>query len=504
MQQSKRFGKLIAVVALGFLYSPVYSHHVPGPTSASVVISIPGTATSVTLSTGAADANFRLTCTELTTTTRNVTCNLPATQTIGGLVHPFRIPAGPVVAGTLQFEITRTVPGTPAKGAEFVALCNAVSGGPCDNTIQYKFVNSTIKKVGGSGTTAQQVQLDFGFTMGLLPNQSLNSGTIESPGVGRTHGFTSSGMNVQASGLTAFGNTSFAAASFTYVLSNAQCGTTNALSPEPFSIAGCTKTLPIPCKTGIGGVTCSASGGSYTVNSTTLTSHNAIAVGGAITLLDNTQRLCTDLAMFGAGKTCRAIERGNATVRYGLTRINDKVNISASGEGSSGLVQDVVTAAAAENGKCGLHESGGGVNVNPNAGGQFQVRMFGSAEINTNTTHPTTTFLSLPGGKKIQANDIRYNFNFEDPETGVRDEFFDVWVVYNSSELQPDVTCEAMAGQTITLVQEAVADVTVPYQTVVAGEQRGPTPDTQTFPPLISTQPAVVKCQIQAIVGPCN
>ena len=54
---------LISFGALGF-YSPIYAHHVPGPTSASVVISIPGTATSVTLTTNAADPNFRLTCTE--------------------------------------------------------------------------------------------------------------------------------------------------------------------------------------------------------------------------------------------------------------------------------------------------------------------------------------------------------------------------------------------------------------------------------------------------------
>src|SRR5262245_1542573 len=138
----KNIGLSIALLSLA---TPLYAHHIPGPVSAVVTLSIPGCADpacSVTLTTSSTPG---LNCRE-DALTRNVTCNLPA---------GFRFPAvtlgGPPPAGQPQFLLTRTVAATDAAGnalgAEFVAICGAVSGGACDNTVQYKFQSSTIQKV---------------------------------------------------------------------------------------------------------------------------------------------------------------------------------------------------------------------------------------------------------------------------------------------------------------------------------------------------------------------
>ena len=397
---------------------------------------------------------------------------------------------------------------TPAKGAEFVALCNAVNGGPCDNTIQYKFTNSTIRKIAGLGTTTQQVRLDFGFTMGLLPNQSLNPVTLD-PAVGRAHGFSSRGTEVPSGALTALGNTHSAAASFTYALSNSQCGTTSAASPEPFNIAGCTASRVIPCLSPATdpnkGVTCSSTGGAYSVNSSSLTSWNSITVAGNMSLQDNVQRTCGNLFTSG-NPTCRAIERGTATLTYGLRRLNDKVNITSSSVATSGLNEDVLAVSAGENLQCNLHESGGGVSINPNDQGQFKISVFGDAFIPTSTMDATKTFLSLPGGTPIPALEIRYNQNFKDPETNVPDEFFDAWVVFDSAALAPaGITCAAFPGQTITLVLQSEADVLISGSTIVAGSEQGKKGVVNfgdfTNKPKFDTP---VSCEIPAIVGPCN
>jgi hypothetical protein len=384
-----------------------------------------------------------------------------------------------------------------------VALCNAVNGGACDNTIQYKFQNSTIRKSAGSGTTTQQVRIDMGFTMGLLPDASLNSSTLDAT-VGRAHGFSSKGTFVPSGALTAFGNTSSAAASFTYVMSSGNCGTTDASSPEPFAISGCTAKMAIPCSSptplSTNGVSCNSNALGYEVKSTTLTSWNGISVAGSLTLLDSVQRLCTNL--FGQNKTCRAIERGEATVTYGLRRINDRVNITASGEGHSGPVDQVLTVAASENTRCRLHESAGGTVVNPNDNGQFKVEVYGSTALDTFTLDPSRTFIGLPGGTLMQAVGINYGQDFD------ADGFPDAWVVYDNSSLATatGITCEAFSGQTITLVQESGGVVTVSGSTVVAGSGKGKSGKggTKDFGDFTTTNPAQLFCEIPAIVGPCN
>jgi hypothetical protein len=480
-------------IALASLAAPLYAHHVPGPASATVVVSIPGctdAACTVALTT-----SNGLNCREATDGTRNVTCNLP---------QPFRIPAAPI-AGQPQFELTRTVAATDAAGralgAEFVAICGAVGGGACDNTVQYKFQSSTIRKIAGLGTTTQQVRLDMGFTMGLLPDASLNLITLD-PTVGRAHGFSSRGTFVPAGSLTAFGNTHSAAASFTYTLANNTCGNTDAMSPEPFGIAGCTATLAIPCASPLTntntGVTCSSTGSSYEVKNSFLTSWNAISVAGRLDLRDGVQRTCGNLFPTG-NPSCRAIERGNATLTYGLRRINDRVNITASGVGSSGLIEDVSVLSAAESLQCGLHESAGGTTINPNDNGNFKMDILGSAAIDTNTMLPATTFIGLPGGTLVQADDIRYNQNFDS------DGFPDAWAIFDSSKLGPvaGITCAAFGGQTITLILQSVADVTVSGTIVVADQLKGKK-QPRSFGNFTTTKRAPASCEIQATVGPCN
>ena len=494
MSRAKVFGKLIGVVVFCVGYSPTHAHHRPGVESARVVITIPSTGASVTLTHNDPDPNKRLTCAVPDPLTRNAVCNMPATTTGP---HPFRIPAGALrTDGTLQFEITRTVT-SGNLGAEFVAICNAsVLNGPCANTIQYKFQNSTIKKVSGANGTRQEIKLEMGFTMGVLPTASVSD-------LGRAHGFESRGQYVAPTLTTSVvGNNHSAAASFIYVQSSATCGTTDAATPEPFSISGCTARGVIPCSSPLTssttGVTCTSTSGAYEVKSTT---SKAITSAGNVKLIDGIQKTCT--ALFGAGKTCRAIERGEATLTYGLKNLNDKVNITASGAGHSGPFQDVLALSAAEDVKCGLHNSTGGTNINPNSNGQFQIRVFGSANFDTNTMELATTAISLPGGNLIPARDIRYNETFQNPETGVADEFFDATVVYNADELAVPggITCLELGQQEITLVQQQWADVKV-SGTVLVQDHR-PKPRTgATF----NNEPVTVltSCEIPVTVGPCN
>jgi hypothetical protein len=337
----------------------------------------------------------------------------------------------------------------------------------------------------------------MGFTLGLVPDASLNTSTLD-PTVGRAHGFASRGTFVPAGALAALGNTHSAAAAFTYVLSSAACGV-GEIGPDPFSIPGCTATLSVPCASPLTnvntGVTCSPTGASYEVRSSTLSSWNAISVAGRLDLRDPVQRTCGNLfpAVEGLAPTCRAIERGGATLSYGLRRINDRVNITASGVGASGLIEDITALSAAEGLQCALHESAGGTRINPNSNGHFKVDVLGSANIDTNTMLAATTFIGLPGGDLVQADDIRYNRKLN------KDGFFDAWVVFDSSNLAPaGITCEAFGGETITLILQSAADVTVSGSKVVAGEGE------QSHGDFTATRPAVVSCEIPATVGPCN
>jgi hypothetical protein len=230
------------------------------------------------------------------------------------------------------------------------------------------------------------------------------------------------------------------------------------------------------------------------VKSSTLTSWNSISVAGKIDLLDNVQRTCASL--FGAEATCQAIERGTATLTFGLRRINDKVNITASGLGQSGLSSVLALNSAAEDAKCALHNSHGGTVVNSSSDGHFMVKVFGSAQFDTNSLDAATTWLSLPGGSLIPASQILYNQTFADPETGVHDQFIDAFVKYSSRQLAPNgITCEAFGGQSLTLVQQAVADLTVSGTTVVEGQ------DPEDF---TVTAAALTSCEIAAVVFPCQ
>jgi hypothetical protein len=106
---------------------------------------------------------------------------------------------------------------------------------------------------------------------------------------------------------------------------------------------------------------------------------------------------------------------------------------------------------------------------------------------------PATTFIGLPGGDLVQADDIRYNRKLN------KDGFFDAWVVFDSSNLAPaGITCEAFGGETITLILQSAADVTVSGSKVVAGEGE------QSHGDFTATRRAVVSCEIPATVGPCN
>jgi hypothetical protein len=207
--------------------------------------------------------------------------------------------------------------------------------------------------------------------------------------------------------------------------------------------------------------------------------------------------------------TCRAIERQSATLSYGFVRVNDRVNITGSATGASGLIPDVVRLSTGEGLKCGLHESGGGISINPNDNGQFKIRLFGSAfiELNSNATLPENTKFGLPGGNFITAKDIRYNENFNDPETGVPDQFFDVTAVFDSEELGPvaNITCAPeFAGQTFTFLLESRANVTASGTTIVAGKPKGQSTGEQNFGTFANTSPAPVSCEVPATVGPCN
>ena len=495
---TKFFSCLAGLGALGFFHSPVYAHHTPG--DASVTLTVVGCDTSANPSCTATFTNTSgLNCRVSTDGKRNVTCNLP---------QPVTIPSSPV-AGQPQFELRRTVDAVDssgnALGAEFVALCNASSiTGDCDNTVLYKFTNSTIRKLSASTTTAQQVRIDFAFTIGLVPDQSLNSATLDGT-IGRSHGFSSRGTEVPSGSLTALGNTHSAAASFTYVLSNNTCGTTSDSTPEPFDISGCTATMVIPCVSPTTSsttcVNCSATGGTYSVNNSFLTSWNNITVAGNMVLQDSLQRTCSNL--FNGNPDCRAIERGSATLTYGFRRQNDRVNVTSSSVGTSGLYQDLLATNAGETMGCNLHESGGGVSINPNDNGNYKIKVFGSATIDTNTLKVANTFISLPGGGLMPATDIRYNQNFADPLTGVADQFPDAWVVFDSSDLTPvgGISCQLYANQTLTLVVQSTADVTVSGTTVVAGKNNR----TKNFGNFTTVKfDAPVSCEIPALVSPCN
>jgi len=498
MPQSKRFGKLIAVVALGFFYAPAYAHHVPGASSAVAEISVVGcTAPSckVILTTATTPG---LKC-STDATTRNVTCNLP---------QGFTIPAT-LVSGQGQFQFTRTTSLTDTTlGAEFVATCNAASStSPCNNLTSLSFRNTTIKKLSATTTAAQKVEVKLGFTLGLLPDATLNDSVLDAT-KGFAHLFSSRGTFVPASGFTALNNTHAAQYSFTYVLSNATCGTTTASTPEPFNIAGCTATRAVPCvgpaTNSLNGVTCSTTGGDFLLKSST---SNAITTPGKFDLQDLTQRTCGNLFTSG-NPTCRAIERQSATVSYGFVRQNDRVNITGSAVGASGQIPDVVRLSNGEALECSLHESGGGTGINPNDNGQFKVKLFGSSliDLNTNVTLAQNTKFGLPGGEFLTAKDIRYNQLFDDPETGVPDQFFDVWAIFDASELQTvgNISCALYKGQTLTFMLQSQANVTASGTINVAGKPKGQSTGEQSFGSFSGAEPGLVSCEIPATVGPCN
>jgi len=443
-----------------------------------------------------------------------VTCNLPETVLIPATA----------VAGFGQFRITRTSPLT-GKGGEFVALCNATSASsPCNNLTQYKFQYTTIQRMDfnlGVSVANATVQIKMGYTLGLLPDATLNDTVLDAT-KGFAHTFSSRGSFVNGSNSLsgAVNNVHNAEYSFTYVLGSGTCGT----ATEPFNTAGCTASKRIKCKLPApsASVICETDPADtdpraqYTVTSTA-TSLNSVTPAGALQLEDPIQRTCGNLFPTIGNPTCRAVERGTGTLKYSLTRRLDKVNITASAVGASGSLPNILAVSAGENLKCFLHESGG--TLNPNDKGKFQLRVFGSAEISTNSMDAATTFFGIPGNPEedpnnptpspvlIAAEQIRYNNFFADPATGVIDEFPDAWVVFDAERLATlgGITCSPeLAQQLNTFVMQSTADVTVSGIIQVEGKPK-PNPKPSAGTPFNLLMPdRSVSCEIQAVVGPCN
>jgi hypothetical protein len=487
-------------VALLLLTAPVYAQllHVPGAGSAVLEISVPGCATCTqTLIHGAG-----LTCTTASPS-GNVTCTLPVGHTT------------PAVSGQPRFQFTGW-PDTTTP-ARFVAICNAtVAGGPCNSTTTLSFQNSSIRKITASTSTAQKVQLKIGFTQGLLPD-SFNDQILDTTS-GYAHTYSSRGSFTTTTGAVASNNTHDVQYSFTYVRSSSQCGTGSDPTPDPFSptlISDCTRTKAVACASPLtnttAGITCNSAGGNY-VNRSTFS--NVITPSAKFDLKDLVQRTCQDPLLFGStgNPTCRALVRQNATLAYGFVRANDRVNITTTAEGAIGHLQSVpgvstglLLLSQADALRCLLHESGGGVSVNPNDNGQFKVRCFGSPEIETGTMLADTTFFGLGEGNRIKAKEIRYNQNFADPVTGVTDGFPDVWVIFDSSDLnQAGISCANYAQQSLTFLLESTATVTVSGTILVAGKQKGKSQQTDFGDFTEVLQGAPISSEITATVGPCN
>lgn len=525
MPQIKRFRKLIPVVVLGFLYSPVYAHHVSGPTSAVVEVIVPScVATHAACRQVFSVAQQTLTC-SVPDAQRNVTCNLPATVTI---------PATKI-DGHAQFQITRTALLT-GKGGEFRALCNATSStGPCNNLTQYKFQNTTIKRVDNNSPAVAaantQVQVSMGYTLGLLLDATLNDAALDSD-KGFAHTFTSKGKFTH--GTNAFGvatnNAHGAQYSFTYVRMDGSCGS----ATEPFNTAGCTAERRIQCKgpTAVGVVcdTGAVPAGSnpdaitpraqYTVPPTATSSGaNYIAggLGSSLTLEDSDQKKCGAMFPTVGNPVCRAVERAEAKITYALTRPLDKVDITLSGTGSSGSFRNVRTASTGENLKCLFNESGG--SLNPNDKGQFKIRVYGSADLFTNTMNADETFFGISGNPEeplnpepsqaylIKADSIQYNHFFGDPATGVIDEHPDAFIVFDADKLDTlaGITCSAeMAGKENTFVLKSQATVHVSGSFTVSDKPSKNKPFTAGFVVDENVIDTPVSCEVSAVVGPCN
>ena len=90
-----------------------------------------------------------------------------------------------------------------------------------------------------------QVEIKAGYTLGLLPDATLNDTVLDAT-KGFAHTFSSRGTFVNGSNSLsgAVNNTHNAAYSFTYVLASGTCGT----ATEPFNTAGCTAARRIQCK----------------------------------------------------------------------------------------------------------------------------------------------------------------------------------------------------------------------------------------------------------------
>lgn len=489
----KKVGLSIAFLLFA---APVHAQllHVPGAGSAVLEISVPncGAACTQVLTQGSG-----LTCSIIDNTSRNVICTLPVGHTT------------PQVSGQPRFQFTGW-PDTTTP-ARFVAICNA-GGNPtaCSSTTTLSFQNSSIKKLSATTSTAEKVQLKFGFTQGLLPD-SFNDQILDATS-GYAHTFSSRGSFTTATGAVAANNTHGVQYSYTYVLSSSQCGTGSDPTPNPFSstlINTCTRTKAVPCATPLSnttaGVTCNSVGGEY-INKSTFS--NVITPSAKFDLKDLVQRTCTDPLLFGStgNPTCRAIVRQNATLTYGLLRLNDRVNITTSAEGAIAPIAQAVALSEAEGLRCQLHESGGGTSVNPNDNGQFKVRVFGSAAIDTNTMLAATTKFGFGEGNSITAKEIRYNETFPDPVTGVTDQFFDATVVFDSEDLNgAGITCLAYGGQTLTFLLETVADLKISYEILVSGKQKGKDKGPKSFGTFTDLVPdASISCEIPATVGPCN
>ena len=539
MPQITRFGKrlslLVSVAVLGLFYSPIYAHHVPGATSAVMVISVPSCSETNPPNPActriATTANGLLSCTT-DSLTKNVTCMLP---------HGFKVPAT-VVTGQPQFEFTTNFPVLDTtKGAGFLAECNA-SGGICNATTKLSFRNSGIKRLAGGNSTqtVQTVKIVMGFTMGLLPDSANDS--ILDPTAGFAHWFSSRGT-MQGARNPALDNAHSVKYSFTYVKSDSQCGTTTTSTPEPFSLTSClpttaqpdlnaancvtsttnllntcTKTKTVTCSSpstnSVQGITCNTGGVPGPIGSQIVKTSNTFPPTASYMLQDLVQRTCTDPLMFGAtgNPQCRAIVRQNATVTYGFKVVNEMVNVTQTAGGGLGEIKQIVFDQESDSLKCDLHNSEGGLRIDPNTQGSFQIDVLGGP-VDTSSMVEATTFFGFsggtftplpdgtfaPGGGLIPAQRIRHGFDFN--EDGIPD----VKVDFDAGDLNTaGITCALYGGQSPTFILKSQGNVEKTFTIIVSGKGTGQNKGQVDHGTFTDTKNIPLSCEFAALVKPCD
>ena len=400
-----------------------------GPGSAQVDICIPncgGENPSVTLTTGSSNPDTRITC-QPPDSNGNVVCNLPATTTGG---FPFRFPAGGPPTSGPQFEITRTT-ALSGRGAEFQAL-----GGSSTTLAQLKLQNTRIKKVNGSSSSVDKVQIKISWTFKFDTADSLNN-------TGRVHGGSSKGTFFPSGRTVALQDTHTVAEFFTYVVDNVFC---TPLDDDAYSTPYCTETVPIPCSGPAAACQSSTTPpfpGTYTV-AINQPQYNVITPPGGIQLTDSTPWKCYDFFE----DACQPVERDTIQLTYGL-KLNDRIDVGGSGATYSGEDINVITALqAAEDVKIDLHESNGV--INPDDNGHFKVSVYGSALLDTSSLEcptegpfgPPNFGFGLPGGTLIPAVKCMLHQNLNG------DGFPDAFIMFSARDL-------ATAGITCDLAPEA-------------------------------------------------